>query len=168
MKFSTHSLTFFTILMHSLGDVWNPGSEVPCFIGGSLWGLTVMFFTILMDSLGDAWRPGSGVSYLGGFAALGGPQSHFLHYPYDFLGWRLGAYSLTFFTIFIHSLLDVWHPGSGIPCFARFAAFGGLQSHFLHYHHAFLGWRLASWLWGSVFHRFCSLWGLTVSCSSLS
>ena len=34
----------------------------------------------------------------------------------------------------MHSLGDVWHPGSGVPCFggfAAFAAFGGSQSHFL-------------------------------------
>ena len=75
----------------------------------------------------------------------------FLILPYlnAFLRWRLaswlwgslfrrvlqplGAHSLTFFPIFMHSLGDVWHPGSGVPCF------GG----------------------------FCSLWGLTVSLSSL-
>ena len=36
--------------------------------------------------------------------------------------------------ILMHSLGDVWHPGSGVPCFggfAAFAAFGGSQSHFL-------------------------------------
>ena len=36
----------------------------------------------------------------------------------------------------MHSLGDVWHPGSGVPCFggfAAFAAFGGSQSHFLPY-----------------------------------
>ena len=47
----------------------------------------------------------------------------------------------------MHSLGDVWHPGSGVPCFggfAAFAAFGGLTevlqvSHVLHpYLHAFL------------------------------
>ena len=76
----------------------------------------------------------------------------------------------------MHSLGDVWHPGSGVPCFggfAAFAAFGGLTevlqvSQVLHpYLHAFLRWRLASWLWGSLFCSFCSLWGLTVSLSSL-
>ena len=95
----------------------------------------------------------------------------------------------------MHSLGDVWHPGSGVPCFggfAAFAAFGGLTffpvsevlqllqplgAHsltffpiYLPYLHAFLRWRLASWLWGSLFRRFCSfcsLWGLTVSLSSL-
>ena len=51
----------------------------------------------------------------------------------------LGAHSLTFFLIFpilMHSLGDVWHPGSGVPCFGGFggfAAFGGSQSHFLPY-----------------------------------
>jgi len=38
----------------------------------------------------------------------------------------------------MHSLGDVWHPGSGVPCFAGFAAFGGQQSHFLPYLNAFL------------------------------
>ena len=45
----------------------------------------------------------------------------------------------------MHSLGDVWHPGSGVPCFGEdlggFAAFGGSQSHFLPYLpylHAFL------------------------------
>ena len=164
---------------------------------------------------------------LGGFAAFGGSQSHFLpHLPYlnPFLRWRLaswlwgslfrkiwaisqplgahsltfflipylpylnaflrwrlaswlwgslfrriwgvsqplGAHSLTFFLIFpilMHSLGDVWHPGSGVPCFGGFggfAAFGGSQSHFLPYLpylNTFLRWRLASWLWGSLFRR---------------
>ena len=150
-----HSLTFFSILMHSLGDVWHPRSGVPCFAG---------------------------------FAAFGGPQSQFLQYLNAFLGWRLaswlwdavgfpvsqvlqplGAHSLTFFTILMHFLGDVWHPGSGVPCFAGFAAFGGPQSHFLQYLNAFLRWRLASsWLWGSLFRMFCSLWGPTVSLSSIS
>ena len=47
----------------------------------------------------------------------------------------------------MHSLGDVWHPGSGVPCFggfAAFAAFAGLTevlqvSQVLHsYLHAFL------------------------------
>ena len=152
-----HSRTFFTILMHSLGDVWHPGSGVPCFAG---------------------------------FAAFGGSQSHFLHYLNAFLRWRLASWlwgslfrrfcslwgptvslSSLFFSILMHSLGDVWHPGSGVPCFAGFAAFGGSPSHFLPYLNAFLRWRLASWLWGSLFRRvckFCSLWGLTVALSSLS
>ena len=160
------SLTFFPILMHSLGDVWHPGSGVPCFAG------------------------------FGGFAAFGGWQSHFLPYLNAFLRWRLASWlwgslfrrfwrfrslwgltvslSSLFFPILMHSLGDVWHPGSGVPCFAGFggfAAFGGSQSHFLPYLNAFLRWRLASWLWGSLFRRFWrirSLWGLTVSLSSLS
>ena len=136
----------------------------------------------------------------------------YLPYLHAFLRWRLASWlwgslfrrfcsfcslwgltvslsSLYIFPIFMHSLGDVWHPGSGVPCFggfAAFAAFGGSQSHFLPYifpifmhslgdvwHpylHAFLRWRLASWLWGSLFRRFCSfcsLWWLTVSLSSL-
>ena len=136
----------------------------------------------------------------------------YLLYLHAFLRWRLASWlwgslfrrfcsfcslwgltvslsSLYIFPIFMHSLGDVWHPGSGVPCFggfAAFAAFGGSQSHFLPYiflifmhslgdvwHpylNAFLRWRLASWLWGSLFRRFCSfcsLWGLTVSLSSL-
>ena len=77
--------------MHSLGDVWHPGSGGPCFGGFcSLWGLTVslssLFFPILMHSLGDVWHPGSGGPCFGGcagfagFAAFGGSQSHFLPY----------------------------------------------------------------------------------------
>ena len=126
---------------------------------------------------------------LGGFAAFGGSQSHFLPYlPYlnAFLRWRLaswlwgslfrriwgvsqplGAHSLTFFLIFpisMHSLGDVWHPGSGVPYFGGFggfAAFGGSQFHFLPYLpylNTFLSWRLASWLWGSLFRR---IWGVS-------
>ena len=132
-----HSLTFplfFPILMHSLGDVWHPGSGVPCFGGFcSLWGLTVslssLFFPILMHSLGDVWHPGSGVPCFGGFCSL----------------WGLTvSLSSLFFPILMHSLGDVWHPGSGGPCFggcagfAGFAAFGGSQSHFLPYLIAFL------------------------------
>ena len=145
-----------------------------------------LIFPILMHSLGDVWHPGSGVPCFGGF---GGSQSHFLPYlPYlnAFLRWRLaswlwgslfrriwgvsqplGAHSLTFFLIFpilMHSLGDVWHPGSGVPCFGGFggfAAFGGSQSHFLPYLpylSVFLRWRLASWLWGSLFRR---IWGVS-------
>ena len=168
----------------------------------SLWGLTgslsSLFFPILMHSLGDVWHPGSGVPCFGGFgsfAAFGGSQSHFLRYLHAFLRWRLASWlwgslfrmfwkfrslggltvslSSLFFPVFMHSLGDVWHPGSGVPCFggfAGFAAFGGSQSHSLPYLHAFLRWRLASWLWGSLFRmfwRFRSLWGLTVSLSSI-
>ena len=204
-----HCLTFFLIfpiLMHSLGDVWHPGSGVPCFggFGGfrSLWGLTVslsslflpylpylnaflrwrlaswlwgslfrriwgvsqplgahsltffLIFPILMHSLGDVWHPGSGVPCfggLGGFAAFGGSQSHFL--PYFFL----------IFPILMHSLGDVWHPGSGVPCFGGFGGFRSLWGltvslSSLPYLHAFLRWRLASWLWGSLFRR---IWGVS-------
>ena len=84
------------------------------------------------------------------FAAFGGSQSHFLPtFGILALGFPvsevlqvlqpLGAHSLTFFPI-------------------------------LPYLNAFLRWRLASWPWGSLFRRFwrfCSLWGLTVSLSSL-
>ena len=45
----------------------------------------------------------------------------------------LGAHSLTFFPILMHSLGDVLHPGPGAPCFGGFAGFvalGGSQSHF--------------------------------------
>ena len=131
------SSLFFPILMHSLGDVWHPGSGVrlASWLWGSmfrrfcrfrrfcsLWGLTVslssLFFPILMHSLGDVWHPGSGVPCFGGFCSL----------------WGLTvSLSSLFFPIQMYSLGDVWHPGSGVPCF------GG----------------------------FCSLWGLTVSLSSL-
>ena len=111
---------------------------------------------------------------LGGFAAFGGSQSHFLPYlPYlnAFLRWRLaswlwgslfrriwgvsqplGAHSLTFFLIFpivMHSLGDVWHPGSGVPCFGGFGGFRSLWgltvslSSLSSYLNAFLRWRLA-------------------------
>ena len=129
--------------MHSLGDVWHPGSGVPCFaafaaFGGSQSHFLPYIFPIFMHSLGDVWHPGSGVP------------------------WPLGAHSLTFspvlpyiFPILLHSLGDVWHPGSGFPVsevlqllqpfgFAAFAAFGGLTevlqvSPVLHpYLHAFL------------------------------
>ena len=92
----------------------------------------------------------------------GGSQSHFL--PYSslsytaFLRWHLASWlwgslsrrfwkfrslwgltvslSSLFIPTFMHSLGDVWHPGSGVPCFGgfgSFAAFGGSQSHFLPY-----------------------------------
>ena len=86
-----HSLTFFLIfpiLMHSLGDVWHPGSGVPCFAGfggfaafGGSQSHFLPYLPILMHSLGDVWHPGSGVpcfAGFGGFAAFGGSQSHFL------------------------------------------------------------------------------------------
>ena len=120
---SLSSLYIFPIFMHSLGDVWHPGSGVPCFaafaaFGGSQSHFLPYIFPIFMHSLGDVWHPGSGVPCFGGFAAFGGSQSHFLPY---------------IFPILLHSLGDVWHPGSGVPCFAAFAAFGGSQSHFLPY-----------------------------------
>ena len=76
-----------------------------------------------------------------GILALGFPVSEVLQPlgPHTQVLQALGAYSLTFFTIFMHSLGDVWHRGSGVPCFAGFAVFGGSQSHFLHYLHAFFG-----------------------------
>ena len=77
--------------MHSLGDVWHPGSGVPCFggfaafaaFGGSQSHFLPYIFPIFMHSLGDVWHPGSGVPCFGGFAAFaafGGSQSHFLPY----------------------------------------------------------------------------------------
>ena len=77
-----------------------------------------------------------------GILALGFLVSEVLQVSQVLQPW--GAHSLTFFPILMYSFGDVWHPGSGV--------------------------RLASWLWGSLFRRFrrfCSLWGLTVSLSSL-
>ena len=158
----THSLTFFLIfpiLMHSLGDVWHPGSGVPCFggFGGfrSLWGLTVSLSSLSSYLNGflrwrlASWLWGSLFRRIwGGFAAFGGSQRWRLaSWLWGSLFRRiwgvsqpLGAHSLTFFLVFpllMHSLGDVWHPGSGVPCFG---GFGGFRS----------------------------LWGLTVSLSSLS
>ena len=146
-----HCLTFFLIfpiLMHSLGDVWHPGSGVPCFggFGGFLWGS-------LFRKIWEVSQP-LGAHSLTFFLT-------YLPYLNAFLRWRLaswlwgslfrriwgvsqplGAHSLTFFLIssffpiLMQSLGDVWHPGSGIPCFG---GFGGFRS----------------------------LWGLTVSLSSL-
>ena len=64
--------------MHSLGDVWHPGSGVPCFggfaafaaFGGSQSHFLPYIFPIFMHSLGDVWHPGSGVPCFGGFAAF--------------------------------------------------------------------------------------------------
>ena len=98
--------------------------------------------------------------------------------------WRvlqpLGAHSLTFFPIlpylnaFLRWRLASWPWGS---LFRRFwSVLQPLGAHsltffpILPYLNAFLRWRLASWPWGSLFRRFCrfcSLWGLTVSLSSL-
>ena len=88
---SLSSLYIFPIFMHSLGDVWHPGSGVPCFggfaafaaFGGSQSHFLPYIFPILLHSLGDVWHPGSGVPCFGGFAAFaafGGSQSHFLPY----------------------------------------------------------------------------------------
>ena len=164
--------------MHSLGDVWHPGSGVPCFAGFGAFGDSRRFcrfcIPIFMHSLGDVWHPGSGVPCFAAFAAFGGSQSHFLP---------------SIFPIFMHSLGDVWHPGS-FPVSEVLQLLQPLAAHsltffpiylpyiFMHslgdvwhpYLNAFLRWRLASWLWGSLFRRFCSfcsLWGLTVSLSSL-
>ena len=116
------SSLFFPILMHSLGDVWHPGSGGSLFRRVcrfrrfcSLWGLTVslssLFFPILMHSLGDVWHPGSGVPCFGGFCSL----------------WGLTvSLSFLFFPILMHSLGDVWHPGSGVPCFGGFCSLWGL------------------------------------------
>ena len=61
--------------MHSLGDVWHPGSGVPCFaafaaFGGSQSHFLPYIFPIFMHSLGDVWHPGSEVPCVGGFAAF--------------------------------------------------------------------------------------------------
>ena len=77
--------------MHSLGDVWHPGSGVPCFggfaafaaFGGSQSHFLPYIFPIFMHSLGDVWHPylnafligdvwhpGSGVPCFGGFATF--------------------------------------------------------------------------------------------------
>ena len=184
-----HSLTFFPILMHSLGDVWHPGSGVPCFGGFcSLWGLTVslssLFFPILMHSLGDVWHPGSGVRLASWL--WGSLFRRFCRFRKFCSLWGLTvSRSSLFFPILMHSLGDVWHPGSGVPCFGGFCSLWGLTvslsslffpilMHSLgDVWHPGSGVRLASWLWGSLFRRFCrfrrfcSLWGLTVSLSSL-
>ena len=165
-----HSLTLFPILPYLNAFLrwrlasWLWGSLFRRFWRfRSLWGLTVslssLFFPILMHSLGLAsWLWGSLFRRFWRFRSL----------------WGLTvSLSSLFFRILMHSLGDVWHPRSGVPCFGGFggfAAFGGSQSHFLPYLNAFLRWRLASWLWGSLFRRFWkfrSLWGLTVSLSSL-
>ena len=128
------SSLFFPILMHSLGDVWHPGSGVPCFggaafaaFGGSQSHFLPYIFPIFMHSLGDVWHPGSGVPCFAGFCSL----------------WGLTvSLSSLFFPILMHSLGDVWHPGSGVPCFAGFCSLWGLtvslSSLYLPYLHAFL------------------------------
>ena len=205
------------ILMHSLGDVWHPGSGVPCFAGSggfAAFGGSQCHFLPCLPYLNAflrwrlaSWLWGSLFRRIWGFRSLWGLTvlTFFLIFPIlnlnAFLRWRLASWlwgslfrriwgfrslwgltvslsSLSSLSwILMHSLGDVWHPGSGVPCFAGFggfAAFGGSQSHFLPYLpylNAFLRWRLASWLWGSLFRRiwgFRSLWGLTVSLSSLS
>ena len=103
------SSLFFPILMHSLGDVWHPGSGGPCF--GGCAGFALFFPIFLMHSLGDVWHPGSGVPCFGGFCSL----------------WGLTvSLSSLFFPILMHSLGDVWHPGSGVPCFGGFCSLWGL------------------------------------------
>ena len=129
-------------------------------LGARLWGLTVslssLFFPILMHSLGDVWHPGPGVPCFGGFGGF-----------CSLWGLTVSLSSL-FFPILMHSLGDVWHPVSEVlqPLGAHSLTFFPI----LPYLNAFLRWRLASWPWGSLFRsfcRFCSLWGLTVSLSSL-
>ena len=68
------------------------------------------------------------------------------------LGGSLWLTGLTFcliFPILMHSLGDVWHPGSGVPCFGGFGGFRSLWgltvslSSLSSYLNAFLRWRLA-------------------------
>ena len=180
-----HSLTFFPILPYLNAFLrwrlaswpWGfPVSEVlPVLqpLGARLWGLTVslssLFFPILMHSLGDVWHPGPGVPCFGGFAGFAA-----------FGGSPLGAHSLTFFptllylNAFLRWRLASWPWGSLFRRFWRVLQPLGAHSltffPILPYLNAFLRWRLASWPWGSLFRRFCrfcSLWGLTVSLSSL-
>ena len=202
-----HSLTFFLIfpiLKHSLGDVWHPGSGVPCFAGFAFlrWRLaqplgahSLTFFlipylpylTAFLRWRLASWLWGSLFRRIWGFRSIWGLRVSLSSLSSLSLFRRiwgvsqpLEAHSLTFFLIFpisMHSLGDVWHPGSGVPCFG---GFGGVRSlwgltvslsSLSSYLNAFLRWRLASWLWGSLFRRiwgFRSLWGLTVSLSSLS
>ena len=86
------------IFMHSLGDVWHPGSGVPCFaafaaFGGSQSHFLPYIFPIFMHSLGDVWHPGSGVPCFGSFC--GGSQSHFLPYIFPILLHSLHISSLS-------------------------------------------------------------------------
>ena len=111
-----------------------------------------------MHSLGDVWHPGPGVPCFGGFGGF-----------CSLWGLTVSLSSL-FFPILMHSLGDVWHPGPGVPCFGSLTFFPILMYSFGDVWHPGSGVRLASWLWGSLFRRFrrfCSLWGLTVSLSSL-
>ena len=175
-----HSLTFFPILPYLNAFLrwrlasWPWGSLFRRFCRFcSLWGLTVslssLFFPILLHSLGDVWHPGPGVPCFGGFAGFAA-----------FGGSPLGAHSLTFFpilpylTAFLRWRLASWPWGSLFRRFWRVLQPLGAHSltffPILPYLNAFLRWRLASWPWGSLFRsfcRFCSLWGLTVSLSSL-
>ena len=123
---------------------------VPCFASLGAFGPGV--FPILMHSLGDVWHPGPGVPCFGGFGGF-----------CSLWGLTVSLSSL-FFPILMHSLGDVWHPGPGVPCFAW-----GSSLFFPIFMHS----------WGDVWHPgpgapcfggfggFCSLWGLTVSLSSL-
>ena len=137
------------ILMHSLGDVWHPGSGVPC-VGGfasfAAFGGSQSHFLPYHNAflIGDVWHPGSGVPCLGGFgsfANFGGSQSHSLPYLDAFLRWRLAS----------------WLRGSLFRRFWRFCSLWGLTvslaSIFFPILMHSLG--LASWLWGSLFRKFC-------------
>ena len=115
---------FSTILMHSLGDVWHPGSADPP------WNA---------PHPGSADRPEMLLTLLQSFwSGCAAPCLTILHYLNAFLGWRLASglcgpalkcswpfcspfgaaarlpVSL-FSTILMHSLGDVWHPGSADP-----------------------------------------------------
>ena len=105
----------------------------------SLWGLTVSLSSLYLPYLTAflRWRLASWLwgSLFCSFCSLWGSQSHFLPYIFPIFMHSLGDVWHRRFCIpiFMHSLGDVWHPGSGVPCFAAFAAFGGSQSHFLPY-----------------------------------
>ena len=123
-----HSLTFFPIYLPYLHAFlrwrlasWLWGSLFRRFC--SLWGLTVSLSSLYLPYLTAflRWRLASWLwgSLFCSFCSLWG------------LTVSLSSLYLPYFPIFMHSLGDVWHPGSGVPCFGGFAAFGGSQSHFL-------------------------------------
>ena len=141
---SLSSLYIFSIFMHSLGDVWHPylNAFLRWRLASWLWGSLFRRFCSFCSLWGLTVALSSLFRRFCSFCSL--------------WGLTVSLSSLYIFPIFMHSLGDVWHPGSG-SLFRRFCSFCSLwgltvslSSLYLPYLHAFLRWRLASWLWGSL------------------
>ena len=146
--------------MHSLGDVWHPGSGVPCFGGfaafAAFGGSQSHFLPCFGSFAAPPTPPRGRAPEKQGYCEFGG-------FPVSQVWEPLGAHSLTFFPIlpylnaFLRWRFASWPWGSLFRRFCRFCSLGGLT--------------VSLFPWGSLFRkfcRFCNLWGLAFGGSQSS